>query len=219
MVRERSSRTLVRSGDLKHTCSGMKALFGIFYYTLVMAALGLGALLILLQTDIVPGYEVRIVMSGSMEPAIPTGSIVVVQAREQYAVGDVITFGDDSPGGLPTTHRIIDTILQDGELAYITQGDANESPDLEPTRADSVRGAVLVHVPFLGYILDFARQPLGFALMIGVPAALIAIEEIGNIYRAIVGRKEDSAPTTTDNKEAADDEPDNDSSDKPPSTS
>src|SRR3989338_8215020 len=50
--------------------------------------------------------EIKIVKSGSMEPAIKTGSIVVIKPASLYGVGDVITFGEDSRTTYPTTHRI-----------------------------------------------------------------------------------------------------------------
>ena len=170
----------------------MDKLFTIFYYTLALLALGFGTLLVLMQTDVLPGYDVRIVQSGSMEPAISTGSVVVIQERERYQVGDIITFGgNDARGSLPTTHRIIEDRLQDGELIFVTQGDANNAPDISPTRPSDIRGAVIFSIPYLGYLLDFARQPLGFALLIGIPALFIVFEEGSNIYRALRARPEE----------------------------
>lgn len=170
----------------------MNKLFTIFYYLLALAALGLGALLVLMQTDIMPGYDVRIVQSGSMEPAIGTGSVVIIAERERYQVGDIVTFGgDDARDQLPTTHRIIEDRLQDGELVFVTQGDANESPDADPLRPEDIRGAVIFDIPYLGFVLDFARQPLGFALLIGIPAAFIVFEEASNIFGALRGRPEE----------------------------
>ena len=193
----------------------MDKLFTIFYYTLALMALGFGALLVLMQTDILPKYDVRIVQSGSMEPAISTGSVVIIEARERYRVGDVVTFGgDDARGQIPTTHRIIEDRLQEGELVFITQGDANDAPDMNPTRPSDIRGAVIFTVPYLGYLLDFARQPLGFALLIGIPAAFIVIEESSNIYRALRGRPEEDEEESVDSSThiASDDPRDEDSS-------
>ncbi|MCA9355784.1 signal peptidase I [Candidatus Kaiserbacteria bacterium] len=167
----------------------MKLLFKIGYYTLALVVLGFGALLLLMQTAILPGYEVRIVQSGSMEPAIPIGSLVVVKKFERYEVGDVITFGGDFASSLPTTHRIISDSISEGKLSYETKGDANATPDEKLVDVDSVRGKVILSLPFLGYLLDFARQPLGFALLIGIPAGFIAFEEIGNIVAEVRNRK------------------------------
>lgn len=163
----------------------MQRLFTIGYYVLAGGALTIGALLLLLQTAVVPGYEVFIVQSGSMEPAVRTGSVVVVRAQERYQVGDIVTFGGSATGQIPTTHRIIADTLQAGQLAYQTQGDANDAPDAQPILASTVRGRVIATIPFLGFLLDFARQPLGFALLIGVPAVVIVFEEVSTIYAAL----------------------------------
>lgn len=181
----------------------MKAFFTLGYYALVTITILLGAFLALLHFELLSGYEIRIVQSGSMAPAITTGSVVVVQERGRYKVGDVITFGDSSPGSLPTTHRVVSDIIVNGEMAYVTKGDANESEDIESVRRSEVRGAVLFSIPYLGYILDFARQPLGFALIIGVPAFLIAFEEIGNIYATVKGRKEEETEEKADESDVS----------------
>ncbi len=129
------------------------------------------------------GIEIKIVKSGSMEPAIPTGSIVVVRAADTYKVGDVITFGKDTKTQIPTTHRIIAIRSGSGGPFYTTQGDANEEQDPQEVAARDVIGKVYVHVPGAGYVLDFARQPLGFALLIGLPAAMIILDEGFNIAK------------------------------------
>ena len=198
----------------------MDKLFTIFYYTLATLALGFGTMLVLMQTDILPGYDVRIVQSGSMEPAISTGSVVVIQARERYQVGDVVTFGgNDARSQLPTTHRIIEDRLQDGELIFITQGDANESPDIDPTRPDDIRGAVILDIPYLGFVLDFARQPLGFALLIGLPAAFIVFEEGSTIYRVLRSRPEDQVGERVVDKTVTEQTPDSPTDTSPESAS
>jgi signal peptidase len=175
----------------------VKAFFTILYYVVALGALGLGLLLVLLQSSLIPGFEVRIVQSGSMEPAISTGSVVVVQAQDTYVVDQVVTFGGVERGSIPTTHRIIGTELIAGELVFITKGDANPEADVDPVVATDIRGRVLLAIPALGYLLDFARQPLGFALLIGLPALLIVVEEAGKIWTAVQAerrRKEGETP-------------------------
>jgi signal peptidase len=168
----------------------MKALFTIGYYILATIALTIGVFLAALHFDLLPGYEIRIVQSGSMEPELPTGSVVLIQPRDRYEVGDIITFGQETGSSIPTTHRIIGDNIIGGELAYITKGDANDEEDIEPVIQSEVRGKVLFDIPYLGYLLDFARQPLGFALLIGVPAFMIVVEEVSSIYQSIYGRRE-----------------------------
>ncbi|NTV44254.1 MAG: signal peptidase I [Candidatus Yonathbacteria bacterium] len=136
------------------------------------------------------GVMMKVVMSGSMQPAIRTGGIVVIRPAETYQVGDVITFGEDTHDAIPTTHRIVSVRDNAGATYYTTKGDANNEVDTEETRKDNVLGRVLVTVPYAGYILDFARQPLGFMLLVLVPASIIIIDEVLNIIEEIrKGRK------------------------------
>lgn len=170
----------------------METITRIAHGLLIAAVVILAALLIGVQTELLPGYTLKIVSSGSMEPTITTGSLILTSAAERYQVGDVITWSERR-GSLPTTHRIIGERLQNGRLVYETQGDANDDPDPRPVRNDEVIGKVVLSVPYLGYVLDFARQPLGFALIIVVPALFVAFEEVSAIWREIKGRRKKEA--------------------------
>src|SRR3989344_4702559 len=107
----------------------MKILSTIFYTVFIALVVGIAGLLLGSMLPIPGNIEVKIVKSGSMEPSISTGSLVVVRPHAAYAKGDVITFGKDTKTDIPTTHRIIDT--KDGPL-YIVKGDANEEADANP---------------------------------------------------------------------------------------
>jgi len=92
----------------------------------------------------VPGnYRVLSVLSGSMEPAIHTGSVVIVAPAADYKIGEVITFGEISKTKTPTTHRISDMKIVDGKPVYITKGDANNAPDNKEVAFGEVKGKVL----------------------------------------------------------------------------
>ncbi len=171
------------------------------YYLMIILVLALGALLIGVQTQMIEGYELRIVQSGSMEPAIKTGALVLVRAEDRYAVGDVITYTESGPRSLPTTHRIIGDGLVDGEIVYTTQGDANSDPDPNPVALGDVNGRVVLAIPWLGYIIDFARQPLGFALVIGVPAVVILFDEAATIVGEVRKRRQKLQNKSDDDKE------------------
>jgi signal peptidase len=164
----------------------MHIVFKIMYGLFITLLVGVGALLLVSLLPITGNVEIKIVKSGSMEPTIPTGSIVVVMPNQAYKVGDVITFGKDTKTQIPTTHRIIAERKQGSQTYFTTRGDANEEQDPREIAASEVIGKVLAHVPYVGYILDFARQPMGFALLIGLPAAMIVFDESANIYREVV---------------------------------
>lgn len=163
----------------------MKTLSTILYGLFVALLVGVAALLLVSLLPITGNVEIKIVKSGSMEPTIHTGSLVVVFPTGNYHAGDVVTFGKDTKTSIPTTHRIVSERTEGGKTYYTTQGDANEDPDPEQATATSVIGKVLFSVPFAGYVLDFARQPLGFALLIGAPAAMIVIDEAITIVQEI----------------------------------
>src|SRR3989344_1442799 len=166
-------------------------LYGLFILLLV----GVASLFFAPLLPIKGNIEIKIVKSGSMEPAIKTGSIVVIKPASLYGVGDVITFGEDSRTTYPTTHRIVSKSEANGEILYQVKGDINEEPDPISVRESDVIGKVIFTVPNAGYLLDFARQPVGFILLIAFPAALIILNEIldiGKEIRKVIRRKKKS---------------------------
>jgi signal peptidase len=115
------------------------------------------------------GYAVG---SDSMEPAIPRGSIVLVESvpPERIGVGDVITYRGELGIGPTTTHRVVAVNRSDG-LAFRTKGDANPSADNELVAAERVVGRVTVVVPWVGYpVLVFGT--VGPLLVLVVAPAL-----------------------------------------------
>ena len=162
----------------------MKIVFNSIYYLFVLCLVCVGVLLLSTMTPISGNIKVKIVKSGSMEPAIRTGSIVIIKAEPTYHVGDIITFGLDTKTQIPTTHRIV-AISTDPSPIYSTKGDANDASDPSNTRFGDIHGKVITAIPYLGFILDFARKPLGFGLLVGVPATLIILEELGKIWAEI----------------------------------
>lgn len=167
----------------------MKLFFNIVYYLFVTAILGVVLLILSSMFPIFGDLKIKIVKSGSMEPAIKTGAIVVIKPTTPYLVGDVITFGQDTKTQIPTTHRIVGVGGEGPLKVFTTKGDANDAEDPTPTRLSEVRGKVLFSVPYLGFILDFAKKPIGFALLVGLPALLIIFDEIMKIIREVKSLK------------------------------
>ncbi|MDY6916475.1 MAG: signal peptidase I [Chloroflexota bacterium] len=132
------------------------------------------------------GWHIDIVYGGSMEPAIHLGSLVLIQPVDPRAVkvGDVITYRSSAESGMVTTHRVVE-VVNDGSLSFRTKGDANEDPDAYAVPAENVVGSVWLSIPYAGYAMDFIRTPLGFGLLIGIPAALIVGMELKNIVVAV----------------------------------
>lgn len=91
------------------------------------------------------------VLTGSMEPDLPAGTLVVVRPSEQFALGDVITYQLESGKDTVVTHRVVGQgVSVKGVTTYLTQGDANNVPDAEPVKPVQIRGEVWYSVPYLG---------------------------------------------------------------------
>lgn len=164
-------------------------IFKSIYYTIIGFIILVVLLLIVSTLPITGNYKVMTVISGSMEPKIKMGSVVVVKPADDYKIGDVITFGTISKTKSPTTHRINDIRVIDGKPIYITKGDVNNAPDTREVQKKDVIGKVLFDVPYVGYAVDFAKKPIGFALIIIVPAAVIIFDEARKIYNEIKKKK------------------------------
>jgi signal peptidase len=74
-------------------------------------------------------------------------------------------------------------------VRYITKGDANEDPDPREVQESDIVGKVLLSIPLAGYAVNFAQKPIGFALIIIVPASVIIIDEIKKIYLELKKKK------------------------------
>lgn len=157
----------------------------IAYYLLLGVLSIIAVLLVISIFPITGSMKFKMVLSGSMEPAIKMGSIVVIKPTQNYKIGDVITFGPDTKKQSPITHRIYDIKVEGGEPVYVTKGDANNAADQNGVFKKDIIGKVLISVPFVGYAVDFAKKPLGFALIVIIPVALIIVEEIKKIYNEV----------------------------------
>lgn len=121
------------------------------------------------------------VRSGSMEPAIPTGSLIFVRPSAGYVTGDIITVrtGDQKT----VTHRIIEVLLTDIGPAYRTKGDNNEEADPVEIQLADIVGKTLLTVPYLGYPVAHAQTRTGFLTLIFIPALLIILSELVTILQ------------------------------------
>ena len=134
-----------------------------------------------------------VVMSGSMEPNIPVGSVVWVEdvPAAQIQKGDVITFVTSSTGP-PTTHRVVYKAGTGENATYVTKGDANEGPDAETIPQSNVVGEVVYVVPYLGQLIIFASSRNGILLMVVVPSGLLIADELRNLYREVTDGEDSS---------------------------
>ena len=102
------------------------------------------------------GYEIYNVTSGSMEPALPVGSVIYVQrvAPEAVKEGEIIAYYVD---GTVITHRVVENRFVEGE--FVTKGDANDMEDISNTHYSDLVGVVKYHIPVLGdYLMVYSNQ-------------------------------------------------------------
>ncbi len=142
----------------------------------------------------VAGYQMYIVLSGSMSPEFDTGALAFVREIEPFEiqVGDIITYRSRADSDSLTTHRVVEVVLDDG-LKFVTRGDANNVNDPNPVLAENVVGHVTGSVPYVGYVLNFVQTRQGLILLIFVPGVLIIVFELGKIMKYLTqgeGKKE-----------------------------
>ena len=149
---------------------------------------------VLLLTPRLMGANLLVVVSQSMEPTIPMGSIVVSHPQvgdEAIRVGDVITFSVADLGGeeVFVTHRVVEAIRNGVDVMYRTQGDGVNEPDLVLVAPDQIVGRMWFNLPLVGYIVAFIRTPLGYLTLVGLPALLFILHEWWEILRPRRDRK------------------------------
>lgn len=106
------------------------------------------------ETAGILGYNYKTVLTGSMEPAIPVGSIVITKEKSSYEIEDIISFQEE---GAIITHRIISIDRE----RYITKGDANNVADTEEVQQKQILGKVILTIPLLGYLVMWLMSPVG----------------------------------------------------------
>ncbi len=150
------------------------------------------------------GLDPEVVLSGSMEPALKTGGVVIVQPKKasEINIGDILTYHHPErprSARILVTHRVTAVEMSSGAPVFTTKGDANDIEDPWKVPSSDVVGTVKWHVPYMGYVAERVRTPLGFALLLGIPALILASGEVRNIVKQIRTRNpsaqvEDSNP-------------------------
>lgn len=152
--------------------------------SIVMIVLALFVLLSVVMTKpgqapSVLGYSSFRVLSGSMEPTIPTNSMILVKKvnPSEVRAGDVISFYSSDPalGGAVNTHRVLSVEKQNGIYIFTTKGDANLIPDEYTTSGNDLIGVVVFSSLFLGTLIRLLSNPVVFIPIIMVPLLLILI--------------------------------------------
>lgn len=140
-----------------------RRLFSFLYVLIFIAALLVTGSLVTQklngeQAPMVLGWGVARVLTGSMEPEIPVGALIVIKEQDSYGVGDVVTY--ENARGNSITHKIV--AVEGDEI--VTRGVANNAAD-EPFDASQIRGRVVFVVPAGGKILTAATALLAIVCL------------------------------------------------------
>ncbi len=133
------------------------------------------------------GFHMYNVLSGSMEPAIPVGSLLYVRSGdpEQVEDEDIIAFyGSLEDSGI-ITHRVVKNNVVSG--TFTTKGDANDKEDPTPVSYDNYIGRVTLSVPYVGRVLTIMTSLEGKI----AAACIVGLGVILNVIGGRIGNKEE----------------------------
>lgn len=146
---------------------GNAAQRGVWHYIGLGLSVGLLALVVALAAAVivipaVSGGVPLTVLTSSMEPTLPPGTLVVVKPTPigDIGVGEVLTYQIRSGDPAVVSHRVISrSVSTDGSTTFVTKGDNNDSPDANPVTQAQIRGTVWYSVPLLGYVNNAVNGP------------------------------------------------------------
>lgn len=168
----------------RKTGAGMFLTLGILLFSIAVLA---SMVMVIPAVLHVKSYAVA---SGSMEPEMPVGSLVLVRKTEpaDLKTGDIIVFASLRGDGENVTHRV--TVNDPEQKQLTTKGDANETQDPVPVPYDRVVGRVVWHVPKAGAAVIRMQSWYGKAVTITVLVAGFALIEIGLRAKTVKEPKE-----------------------------
>lgn len=163
------------------------------FFTIVLLLLLLFMVFLVISTKAsggepqILGYQLKTVLSGSMEPTFKTGSIIAVEPvenKEGLAEGDVVTYLIDEQN--VTTHRIIEVVEKGENVMYRTKGDNNENADGNLLLPDNIVAKYTgFTVPYIGHFIEFAKSKAGTATLLIGPGLLLLIYSAVSIMGAL----------------------------------
>lgn len=123
------------------------------------------------------GYRGAVILTGSMEPALSPGDLVVVRRMPAADIraGQIVSFRDDKHG-VTITHRVtaVRPAAHGARLAVTTQGDANNAAEHWTTTPEATVGRVVATLPHVGRVTNWTGSPTGRVLVLGIIGVLVA---------------------------------------------
>jgi signal peptidase len=155
--------------------------------TYLAAALALIVLLAIPVVLALFGFRAYVIYGGSMGSSLPNGSIGITRRvdAESIHVGDVVAL-QKSAASLPVLHRIVAIDTSGGTRRFVTQGDANAEPDPDPVGLQGPGDKVVFSIPWLGYLVHFARGATGRALLLIIPSSVLVGVVLWQTWKDVV---------------------------------
>lgn len=131
------------------------------------------------------GYTSLTVLSGSMQPALGVGDVIVEKrvAPLTVRVGDIVTFRDPADATRLYSHRVVSMRAVGENVSFVTRGDANTGVERWTIPESGTVGRVAYRVPYLGYVANRAGSRFGRLGLIVLPVILLAFVELRRIWR------------------------------------
>ncbi len=170
-------------------------IFGIMLLVVVFLLFSLAYVRVSGGPPAIAGHQMYIVLSGSMNPAFDAGSMVFVKPTNPREInkGEIITYRGLGDRQQLVSHRVVSVNHTEDGITFTTKGDANDVPDPNPLPARNLVGKVVLAIPYLGYFMNFAQTKQGVIILVLIPAAILLVFELGNIYKNMTALKREKA--------------------------
>lgn len=182
----------------------LKAAWDIFTTVVVAVVVIFAVLLVGVRLFDIQVYSV---ISGSMEPEYPVGSLIYVKDVDPWEVevGDVITYV--LPNDMPSTHRVVR--IDEANQHFYTKGDANNVEDTAPVHFKNLIGKPVFTIPLLGYIAYYIQHPPGMYIAIAVGALILLLAFLPDLFKkSDKNNPSEDASTASENPAPSDDNAD-----------
>lgn len=129
------------------------------------------------------GYQMYTVVSGSMEAALPVGSLVYVKYQEPESIEkkDIIAFYGSNESSSIITHRVVYNKKLTGE--FVTKGDTNKEKDMNPISYNQYMGKVVLMIPVIGGVAQTLTTGSGKVVLFSFIGLILLLEIFGNVLQ------------------------------------
>jgi signal peptidase len=126
------------------------------WLAVMTAIVALGVVAVVVVVGLLSGYRSFVVHSGSMEPTLAAGDLIISRRAHPTALvsGDIVTFNDATRDGTLVTHRVVSVAREASSVAVVTRGDANTGVERWSVAADGTVGVLRMHIRGIGRTLQ-----------------------------------------------------------------